>query len=262
MIDFGNHSIGNCFSRVNCNGCRLNKLPETWMHQLIERTGSKGQTVDNLLRRSAGIPAAFLALFLAEPDGAPKKLLPMAMKWLIDTCKKFVFASTKASSESNDKHISRGEDLVLVVDNTADNLELQTKMKRRDEGVVPTVHAFNAMRVAFHDTNLATDTSGFCADGLITAIQAFSCPYWEVRNSATLAFAALVHRTIGFLNVYKRESARRAITGFEFFHRLEARVLAAFSQVNCFIPCKGPCQKRLTLAVFVFLACNIELFRK
>jgi hypothetical protein len=156
---------------------------------------------------------------LAEPDGAPKKLLPMAMKWLIDTSKNFVFSSTKESAEINERKTSHGDDLVHVVDNTTDNMELQTKMKQRDEGVVPTVHAFNAMRVAFHDTNLATDTSGFCADGLITAIQAFSCPYWEVRNSATLAFAALVHRTIGFLNVYKRESARRAITGFEFFHR-------------------------------------------
>ncbi|KAG0575047.1 hypothetical protein KC19_VG313400 [Ceratodon purpureus] len=198
---------------------RLNKFPETWMIQLLERTGAKGQTVDNLLRRSAGIPAAFLALFLAEPDGAPKKLLPMAMKWLIDTSKKFVFSSTKENAETNERKSSHGDDLVHVVDNTTDNMELQTKMKQRDEGVVPTVHAFNAMRVAFHDTNLATDTSGFCAEGLITTIQAFSCPYWEVRNSATLAFAALVHRTIGFLNVYKRESARRAITGFEFFHR-------------------------------------------
>lgn len=194
---------------------RLNKLPESWMNQLLERTGAKGQTVDNLLRRSAGIPAAFLALFLAEPDGAPKKLLPMAMEWLIDTSRTFVFASTKDNAGQS----SHGDDLVHVVDNTVDNMEIQTRMKQRDEGVVPTVHAFNAMRVAFHDTNLATDTSGFCADGLITAIQAFSCPYWEVRNSATLAFAALVHRCIGFLNVYKRESARRAITGFEFFHR-------------------------------------------
>lgn len=196
----------------------MNKLPETWMKQLLERTGAKGQTVDNLLRRSAGIPAAFLALFLAEPDGAPKKLLPMAMSWLIDTSNKFVCASKKETSATADLKKSTPEDLVFFV-KIGENLGNQEKMKERDEGVVPTVHAFNAMRVAFHDTNLATDTSGFCAEGLITTIQAFSCPYWEVRNSATLAFTALVHRMIGFLNVYKRESARRAITGFEFFHR-------------------------------------------
>lgn len=191
------------------------------MKQLLDRTGAEGQTVDNLLRRSAGIPAAFLALFLSEPDGAPKKLLPMAMRWLIDTSETFVAQSTSQNQTLGVASGSRsdGEDLVMVVKATGNNLELQNKMKARDEGVVPTVHCFNVMRVAFHDTNLATDTSGFCAEGLKTAIQAFSCPNWEVRNSATLSFTALVHRTIGFLNVYKRESARRAITGFEFFHR-------------------------------------------
>jgi hypothetical protein len=92
-------------------------------------------------------------------------------------------------------------------------LEYQLKVE------VPTVHVFNVLKFSFHDTNLSTDTSGFCADALITAICSFSCHYWEVRNSATLAFTALVHRMIGFLNVHKRESARRAMTGFEFFHR-------------------------------------------
>ena len=191
------------------------------MKQLLDRTGAGGQTVDNLLRRSAGIPAAFLALFLSEPDGAPKKLLPMAMRWLIDTSETFVAQSTSQNQAQGvaSGSGSNGMDLVMVVKANGNNLELQNKMKARDEGVVPAVHCFNVMRVAFHDTNLATDTSGFCAEGLKTAIQAFSCPHWEVRNSATLSFTALVHRTIGFLNVYKRESARRAITGFEFFHR-------------------------------------------
>ena len=60
------------------------KLTESWMDKLMERTVFKGQTVDDLLRRSAGIPAAFTALFLSEPEGAPKKLLPRALQWLID----------------------------------------------------------------------------------------------------------------------------------------------------------------------------------
>jgi hypothetical protein len=197
------------------------------MQQLLKRTGAKGQTVDNLLRRSAGIPAAFLALFLAEPDGGPKKLLPMGMRWAINTAQAFVTKPMVQSHAQEFPNASALEQKVLgknevmgVVEKEARNGDLQLQaVKERDEGVVPTVHAFNVMRIAYHDTNLATDTSGFCADGLITAIQAFSSPYWEVRNSATLAFTALVHRTIGFLNVYKRESARRAITGFEFFHR-------------------------------------------
>ena len=91
--------------------------------------------------------------------------------------------------------------------------------KIRDEGVIPTVHAFNVLRAAFNDTNLATNTSGFSAEALVLSIRSFSLPYWEIRNSACLAYTALVRRVIGFMNVHKRESAQRAPTGIEFFHR-------------------------------------------
>ncbi|KAL3696959.1 hypothetical protein R1sor_011035 [Riccia sorocarpa] len=204
----------------------LNKMPEVWLQQLMMHTGAKGQVVDDLLRRSAGIPPAFLALFLAEPDGAPKKLLPMGMRWLLDTCKGFVAdvngqdQTTTAEAEREDGiDVSFRVKALIDSSRTTGGSSLPVALKSRDEGVVPTVHAFNVLRVAFHDTNLATDTSGFCAEGLMTAVQAFASSHWEVRNAATLAFTALVHRMIGFLNTYQRESARRAITGFEFFHR-------------------------------------------
>lgn len=211
---------------------RINQMPELWMKQLMQRTIAKGQTVDDLLRRSAGIPAAFIALFLAEPEGTPKKLLPSALRWLIDIVKSFLLKSGALSGSLLPKNdlVSLDEESKLQSLAPAPFLfppdircvELgasKSLSKQRDEGVVPTVHAFNVLKVAFHDTNLSTDTSGFCAEALITAIRSFSCHYWEVRNSATLAFTALVHRMIGFLNVHKRESARRAMTGFEFFHR-------------------------------------------
>ncbi|KAM7267234.1 hypothetical protein ACFE04_009400 [Oxalis oulophora] len=51
--------------------------------QLMERTFAKGQVVDDVLRISARIAAKFVALFLAELEGAPKKLLPQAIRWLI-----------------------------------------------------------------------------------------------------------------------------------------------------------------------------------
>ncbi|XP_057828205.2 uncharacterized protein LOC131039444 isoform X2 [Cryptomeria japonica] len=211
---------------------RLNQMPETWMKQLMERTIAKGQTVDDLLRRSAGIPAAFIAFFLSEPEGTPKKLLPSAMRWLIDLAKSFLSKSGNLcrSCVSNcdpprldeeDKSWST-ESVPLLPQPDIRHMvaeESQNFSKQRDEGVVPTVHAFNALKVAFHDKNLSTDTSGFCAEVLIIAICSFSSHYWEVRNSATLAFTALVHRMIGFLNDHKQESARRAMTGFEFFHR-------------------------------------------
>lgn len=186
----------------------------------MERTVAKGQTVDDLLRRSAGIPAAFIALFLSEPEGTPKKLLPRALRWLLDLAQ-------KSLSEPVETNISNGDSCGLSsLDSdqkkkrkTSETVASDTVSKIRDEGVIPTVHAFNVLKAAFNDTNLSTDTSGFAAEALILSIRSFSSQYWEVRNSACLAYTALVRRMIGFLNVHKRDSTRRALTGLEFFHR-------------------------------------------
>lgn len=188
----------------------------------MEKTTAKGQIVDDLLRRSAGIPAAFMALFLSEPEGTPKKLLPRSLRWLIDVASQSLMDPTEVNdSKTNDPSKCLSKESTQV---TAATLHLEMDVsekasKIRDEGVIPTVHAFNVLRVAFNDTNLGTDTSGFSAEALIIAIRSFSSPHWEVRNSACLAYTALVRRMIGFLNVQKRESARRALTGLEFFHR-------------------------------------------
>ncbi|PPD74979.1 hypothetical protein GOBAR_DD28099 [Gossypium barbadense] len=208
-------------NRLLCsNDPMLCKLTESWMGQLMDRTVAKGQTVDDLLRRSAGIPAAFTALFLAEPEGAPKKLLLRALRWLIDVAK----GSLLSPSETNCTNVScqvSSTKSGLETDSTlvTETIATEKTSKIRDEGVVPTVHAFNVLRAAFNDTNLASDTSGFAAEALIVSIRSFSSPYWEIRNSACLAYTSLVRRMIGFLNVHKRESARRALTGLEFFHR-------------------------------------------
>lgn len=187
-------------------------MTEAWMEQLMARVIAKGQTVDDLLRRSAGIPAAFIAFFLSEPEGMPKKLLPWALRWLIDVANKSILCTTHSKAQ-NDVLNQEKSEIPTVAD------AFVKTSKNRDEGLVPTVHAFNVLRAAFNDSNLAADTSGFCAEALIISIRSFSSPYWEVRNSACLAYTALVRRMIGFLNVQKRESARRSLTGLEFFHR-------------------------------------------
>ncbi|GKV08720.1 hypothetical protein SLEP1_g20314 [Rubroshorea leprosula] len=222
-------------NRLLCsNDPQLCKLTDTWMEQLMRRTVAKGQLVDDLLRRSAGIPAAFIALFLSEPEGAPKKLLPQALRWLIDVAN----GSLLNLAEANDTNSSSGKSSSMNPSQDKD-LALPSEMigserasKIRDEGVIPTVHAFNVLRAAFNDTNLATDTSGFSAEALIVSIRSFSSPYWEVRNSACLAYTALVRRMIGFLNVQKRESARRALTGLEFFHRYPSLHPFLFSELK------------------------------
>lgn len=187
----------------------------------MERTVAKGQTVDDLLRRSAGIPAAFIAFFLSEPQGTPKRLLPRALRWLIDVANKSLTDHTETNSFSADacNGFVEAKCPANFSEVAPDIYDAERISKIRDEGVVPTVHAFNVLKVAFNDTNLATDTSGFSAEALIISIRCFSSPHWEIRNSACLAYTALVRRMIGFLNVHKRASVRRAITGLEFFHR-------------------------------------------
>ncbi|KAL1538687.1 thyroid adenoma-associated protein [Salvia divinorum] len=209
-------------NRLLCsNDPRLCQLTESWMERLMERTAAKGQTVDDLLRRSAGIPAAFIAFFLSEPEGAPKRLLPRALRWLLDVVTNSLADQLKACSVDGDScngSLSKSSQANGSPPASVTNGFVEMS-KFRDEGVVPTVHAFNVLRATFNDTNLATDTSGFSAEALIISIRSFSSPYWEVRNSACLSYTALVRRMIGFLNVQKRDSARRAITGLEFFHR-------------------------------------------
>lgn len=189
------------------------------MEQLMQRTVAKGQVVDDLLRRSAGIPAAFIALFLSEPEGTPKKLLPQALRWLIDVGNGSMLNQIESNSLNGDQCKSDDSEKGNNSAQAAERNVGKMSSKIRDEGVIPTVHAFNVLRAAFNDSNLATDTSGFSAEALILSIRSFSSPYWEIRNSACLAYTALVRRMIGFLNVHKRESARRALTGLEFFHR-------------------------------------------
>jgi hypothetical protein len=42
-----------------------------------------GQCLDDIIRRSAGLPAAIVALFLSEPPSAPRRLLPEGVARLL-----------------------------------------------------------------------------------------------------------------------------------------------------------------------------------
>jgi hypothetical protein len=222
------------------------------MERLMAKAGSPGQGVDDLVRRSAGIPAAFLALFEAEPEGAPKRLLKKAMPWLLSWARGeppggqngFEFLPTEGEErvggekEELEDRISerRGASLlggrggaeeiggdavgemegvekgqkVVGKDAPSENegVEEGQKVVGKDaprenegveegqkvpggrervvkaalEGMVPQVHAFNTLRVAFGNTNLGTDTSGFAAEGLMVAVQGFASPHWEVSG--------------------------------------------------------------------------------
>lgn len=228
-------------NRLLCsNDPRLHRLTESWMEQLMQRTVAKGQVVDDLLRRSAGIPAAFTALFLSEPEGTPKKLLPRALRWLIDVGNGSMLNQIESDSSKDNLCKSNGSMKENNSTQEAERNAREMSSKIRDEGVIPTVHAFNVLKAAFNDSNLSTDTSGFSAEAMILSIRSFSSPYWEIRNSACLAYTALVRRMIGFLNVHKRESARRAISGLEFFHRYPSLHSFLFNELEVATEFLGP----------------------
>lgn len=42
------------------------------------------------------------------------------------------------------------------------------------------VHAFNTLRVVFNNSNMALDSSGFHAAGVVAAISGMTAPAWEV----------------------------------------------------------------------------------
>ena len=66
-------------SRVELSG-----LPGSWLDELFGRLAEEGQGVRDLIRRSAGIPFGFMAVFLAEPNGMPRTLLHSALGKLLD----------------------------------------------------------------------------------------------------------------------------------------------------------------------------------
>ena len=54
---------------------QLNSLPQQWLNHLLTHLRRPGQSRDDMVRRRAGLPAAWVALFAGEPTGNPKTLL-------------------------------------------------------------------------------------------------------------------------------------------------------------------------------------------
>jgi len=140
-----------------------------------------GQGRDDILRRSAGLPAAVVALFLAEA-GRP----------------------------------GRG---ALLEAGMAELLRLAAAGGAPGAGPWPRVHALNTLRRAFTERALAPGAAAYAADGVRAAVRGAAAPDWEVRNAANLCFAALVTRAVGYSNAHRGEAPRKAVSGGEFFHR-------------------------------------------
>ena len=138
----------------------LHRLPCQWLDALLARVTRPNQTRTDIVRRSAGIPLAFLALCLAEAQGASRTLLPTAIRSLL-----VIARGEPSDSIANESTASGTED---------DAADVQPW---------PRVHAFNCLRTVFDSAALAADASGFFAEGIEACVLAMTCPDWEVRSN-------------------------------------------------------------------------------
>lgn len=148
------------------SGKNLSDLPMHWLTILInqEIVNKSKLSVKDRVRRSAGIPFAFLALLLSEKSSSMRPMLKYAVTELFKV--------------------------------------LEMDKKDNDEEFFSTqIHAFNVLRVIFKDRELSLETSIYAAKGVELCINKMSITsQWEVRNAATLCFSSLVQKLTGIAN--------------------------------------------------------------
>ena len=75
---------------------------------------------------------------------------------------------------------------------------------------------FSAEQI-FRETCLAAEASAYSSIVFTHCVNAFSSRHWSVRNAASLTFAVLVERLVGYKN--QVESSKGMVSSTEFFHR-------------------------------------------
>jgi len=158
--------------------------PAAWAQALLTRLEDPEQGVRDLIRRSAGLPFALLALCGAEPVGVARAILPA------------VLARSLAAAEGG------------------------AALPACDTRFVPGVHGFNVLRVLLSDHELSADTASALQSALCCALEGFGSPHWAVRNAAGLLFAALCVRVTGALNAGC--TGRRGVAACDFLARFPA----------------------------------------
>ncbi|GLI68266.1 hypothetical protein VaNZ11_012621, partial [Volvox africanus] len=203
---------------LRATAAELHGLPQSWLEACIGRVLAPGQSRDDIVRRSAGLPFALGALFLAEPSNAPKVLLSRGMNALLAV----------AAAATSPYLMAMGTDAAegAAVTTTDTGMETPATVVTVEgfevRQVWPVVHAFNSLRHAFNDGHLAVDTSGFFAPAIQACLRALRSRAWDIRNSAMLCFTALTARVLGFKNDSHGDSCRKAVSGTEFFQRYPA----------------------------------------
>ena len=81
------------------------------------------------------------------------------------------------------------------------------------------IHALHILRHIFNDKALSTDASASMAQAVQLSLACMSDKVWEVRSAASLCFATLVTRTVGYKNKIGSGTLQKSISAYEFFFR-------------------------------------------
>lgn len=134
----------------------LAALPAGWLRDALAFLRRPGQGRSDIVRRSAGLPAALTALFEAEPEGGARGLMAAGMAALLALAAPG--AAAGAGSEASAGRGAGGAAPAAVEGAAADQW--------------PRVHAFNSLRMAFQNSSLAVDATAFVAPGALQAAAA------------------------------------------------------------------------------------------
>jgi hypothetical protein len=190
-------------------GRPLRAWPDAWRAAWTATAAAPGAGLDDLVRRSGGLPFYAVALMQAGAAAGPAHAAGSA---LVRACLADVMALVGTEAAVAGGWAAHGGD-------GADG-------GGGDDGAVdayaPAVHGFNTLRAAIDDGSLAEATAGVRTAGLAAALRGLQAPQWPVRNAASLALAALLRRTVGGPPPPEGDAPppRSALTAADLFHRL------------------------------------------
>lgn len=176
-----------CFDSIDP---KIGKLPSVWTRRLLEEISEVERVRDSTLRRSTGFALGFLAIMRSE----------VASKADQQTLCPFVLAELlKLSLPPSQRILDYFEKIKLsrAFSNSAfPNLPLIFSCQNRPHEIRSRVHALNILRLIILDSPMAQEIIPFVGQVIISSIAGYTDEAWAVRNSSTMAFAAVMLRTI------------------------------------------------------------------
>eukprot|EP00667_Euglena_gracilis_P000175 EG_transcript_175 len=148
-----------CRRLLRCGIPELVQLPGLWLDHLLSSAGVLSADYRRILRRSAGLPLAVLAVLDAEDRLLPQPLLQRCAAALLEVA---------GQDPAGDAH---------------------REFSR--------VNALNVLRYVMDDSLLGPDVQPYVGPALVLCLRGFEHDSWAIRNSSMMLYSAVVTRAVG-----------------------------------------------------------------